>query len=87
LSFERENQVSEDKLEVHIEIGPNLRSVLEESFSKMDLYNDPVAAEGVISTLFGSIKNMIVDILTVKKPENKEIEIECPTLNKKEDQH
>jgi hypothetical protein len=75
-----------EKIEVHVEIGPNLKSVLEKAFSELDLYNEPVSAESIIATVFGSIKGMIVDILTVKKPENKEIEIECPTSNKSEDQ-
>lgn len=64
--------MSEDKIEIYVEIGPNLKSVIQDSIAKMDLYNEPVAAESMISTLFGSIRTMIVDILKTKKKETTE---------------
>lgn len=78
--------MSNEKIEVVVDIGPNLKNVLEKTVGELDLYNDPRAGESFIVNIIDTIKSMIVDILTIKKKNEKEVIVECPTLEKKEDQ-
>jgi len=76
--------MSDEKINIYIEIGDNLRSVMEKTIDDTNTYSDSVGTEGIISTIFSGLRNLVVEFVKAKK--EKEIIVQCPTLNKKEDQ-
>jgi hypothetical protein len=78
--------MSNEKIEVYIEIGPNLKDVITNAMDNMQSgsYSEVQETRDLIDTIFVRIKDMVTDLFKIKK--EKEIYIECPTLEKKEDQ-
>jgi hypothetical protein len=71
--------MSEEKINVYIEIGDNLKSVMEKAINDADTYSDPDGTGQLFSSIFSGIKNLIVEYIKAKK--EKEIILTCPTLN------
>jgi hypothetical protein len=56
-----------EEIKIHIEIGDNLRSVLETSIQSVDTYVSSEDSTNLITKVFDSIRKFAVDILTEKK--------------------
>ena len=60
---------NETKTEIYIEIGDNLRSVLERLIENSDAYAHPVTTGELIKDTINSFRDMAVEIIKAKKTE------------------
>jgi hypothetical protein len=65
------SEPTENKIEVYIEIGDNLRSVLEKIIDDADTYSEPEKTESLIEATIGSIRELVKGCLTLDKKEDK----------------
>jgi hypothetical protein len=75
--------MSEDKIDVHIEIGPNLKDVLIHITDNTYKLNG-FESEQIVGSFFSNLSNFVSNIIKIKNP-TKKVEIECPMSNKREE--